>query len=81
MRSLVGLAARGVFWLTALWIVGTAVKVFWQAGNPLFAVGAVVVFPVTYFVFPFLSGMWPILIVSMAAYIISTTVGGMRPVD
>lgn len=81
MRPLIGILARGVFWLSAVWIVGSAAVSFWAAGNIVFAVGSVVLFPLTYFVFPLVSGMWPILVVSVIAYVVSTTVGGLAPVD
>lgn len=81
MRLMIGIAGRVVFWLSAVWIVGSAAVSLWQAGAFVLAVAALVFFPVTYFVFPLLSGAWWLLALSVGAYATSTFVGGMSPVD
>lgn len=80
-RSVVGLFARGVFWLSLLWILGDSAFSSWRDGNVGMIVAKLVFFPVTYVVWPWLSGLWWLFVVSIVAYAVSTFVGGLEPVD
>ena len=80
-RALFGLAARGLFWILALYIVGTSVLFSWAHGEIGMCVLKLAFFPLTYFFSPWAHGQVGVLVVSVVAYIISTTIGGMRPID
>ena len=75
-----GTFGRAVFWAGLVIIVGHAVLTALAYGNVLYALAALVFVPVTYFVWPFLSGLWWLLFVSLAGYWISTA-AGQKPVE
>lgn len=75
-----GTFGRAVFWIGLVFIVGDAMLTALAHGNVLNAVLAVVFVPVTYFVWPFFSGLWWLLFVSLAGYWISTA-SGHKPVE
>lgn len=77
---LLALIARGVFRLSLLIIVGTAVGYFWNSGNSIAVLASIAFFPLSYFIFPWFSGLQWIFLIGMAAYALSTSLG-MRPVD
>jgi hypothetical protein len=92
-RSIIGLVARGLFWLCALVIAANAVTQSISTKDYALAVLEVVGFPATYVLYPFLqpsSGhAWPwdaghtlipVLIVGVIAYPVSTVIGGLRAI-
>lgn len=76
----VALLARGAFVVLAVYIVGHGVVQSFQAGDPGMAVAKVVLFPLTYFVYPWTAGLGVLFVVSLLAYVVST-LGGLSPVD
>lgn len=76
----VALIARGIFWLSVLIVVGTAASFFWSTGNFFFALLSVGMFPLTYLLFPWFSGLHWVFLVGMGGYALSTALG-MRPVE
>ena len=81
MRLLFAIAARGIFWVLALYIVGSSAHFSWTHGEPLFAVLKFAFFPATYILSPWFHGQVGLLLISWLAYVGSTLIGGMRPVD
>lgn len=77
---IVALLARGAFGLSVLIIVGAAATNFWSAGSYLLALLSVVFFPLTFFIFPWISGLHWVFVIGMVAYMLSNVLG-MRPVD
>ena len=75
-----GVMARGVFWILALYIVGSSVWFSLSAGDICFALGKFAMFPVTYFVSPFMYDQVPALIGSWVCYVMSTVLGRIQPV-
>jgi len=47
----------------------------------LMAVLKLIFFPLTWIISPWFDGQWKILLLSWGAYLISTIVGGLSPVD
>ncbi len=76
----VAVLARGVFWVSVLIVVGTAAAYLWDTGNFFFAVLSVALFPLTYLIFPWISGLHWVFLVGVACYALSTKLG-MRPVN
>jgi hypothetical protein len=74
------LIARGVFVVTALIIVGSGVAAAWASGQFLLAIAALVAFPITYFVFPWIGGLGWVFLVSLIAYAVSSALD-MEPFD
>jgi hypothetical protein len=62
------LLLRVVFSLGTLLIVLTATVDAWQSGNPLLALAALVLFPITYFVYPWIAGLQVVWFVSLVAF-------------
>ena len=81
MRVLVGLAGRAVFWVGLLFILGHAARSSYFEGNIGMLVAKVVFFPITYVIYPWLSGLWWVLLASLVGYWLSTFVGNLPPVD
>lgn len=94
VRVMVGLLARGLFWLCVWDIVLNAVTQAISAHQYVLAFVEVAGFPLTYFLYPFLqpafgnawpwaegSTLIPVLIVGAIAYPVSTVFGGLKPVD
>ncbi len=81
MKAIIGIVSRLLFWLTAVFIVGLAALNLFTEGNVVYAVLALVFFPLTYFYYPFVSGLWWLLLISIVFYGISTIIGGMKSVD
>lgn len=77
----VGVVGRFVFWVSAIFIVGHAVITSFQQGDIGMAVAEIVFFPLTYIIYPWASGLWWLLIVSLLGYWASTFVGKMSPVE
>jgi hypothetical protein len=77
-RISLGWLGRDVFWAGLLYIVGHAVYTASNAGQILLEL---VFFPATYVIYPWASGLWPVLIISFVGYWISTWTGGLDPVD
>ena len=81
MRAIVGLFGRLVFFLGLIYIVGHAVVSSWRSGGHLWAVLEIGFFPLTYAIWPWFSGLWWVLLVSLGGYWASTFIGRMPPVD
>lgn len=92
-RVTIGVAARLVFWAMVWLIVGNAVAQAISEGSVFGAILAVVLLPLTVFVYPFIapdgafawpladgSSLIPFLVAAAIAYPISTFIGGMRSV-
>ena len=86
----IGLIARLVFWAMVLLIVGNAAVYIWNEGDQFMALISVVIFPLTVFLWPFVSpdaaSAWPLdqssgliyfFLVAVIAYPISTFIGGL----
>lgn len=72
--------ARLVFWCTVVIIVGHAVVASFNAGDAALAVTELIFFPFTYLIYPWVSGLWWLLLLGLVSYWISTA-GGLEPVD
>jgi hypothetical protein len=63
------------FWIMYGLIMVDAVVHLWLAHLYLFAVGALVLSPITFFVWPFVSGLWWLLVVGIVLYALSVRAG------
>lgn len=94
VRFVIGIAARGVFWVCFWFILLNAVVQTVKDGQYFLAFIELAVFPLTVFVYPFVADAgalaWPLeagtslipaLITMLIAYPVSTFVGGLPPVD
>lgn len=92
LRVFVGVVARIIFWAMVLLVVGNAVAHLISEGSVIGAIFAVVLLPLTFIVYPFISpegaSAWPmaegsslipLLVIAVIAYPISTFVGGLEP--
>ena len=77
---LIALLARGIFWLSVVIIVGSAASYFWGTYNIVMVFFSIAFFPLTYFIYPWISGLQGVFLIGMLAYILSTSLG-MRAVD
>lgn len=77
----IGLLSRAVFWVLLVFIVGHGAITALQSGNAVLSLAMLIFFPLTYFIYPWTAGLVAVFVVSLAAYITSTTIGGMAPVD
>jgi len=57
-----------VFSITAVYIIGYAVLVSYYMGDYFMLAMKIMFFPVTYFVYPFYSELWPVLLVSLIGF-------------
>jgi hypothetical protein len=85
-RGLIGVCARLMMWACIVVIVGDAATTLWQRGEHGLAFFSVVLFPATTFIWPWIHDafglpLWIAGIVALAAYPISTFVGGLPPVE
>jgi tetratricopeptide (TPR) repeat protein len=80
MRVILGWTGRIAFWLMFLFIVARAVLSFWFRGDLLLAIGAIVLAPLTFFLWPIVTGTWWLLLGALVAYGASTLLGNLRPV-
>jgi len=79
MMVVLVLLLRGVFALGTFVIVATAVLDAWASGQLLLALAAFVAAPITFFVYPWISGLGVlqlVWVVSMAAFIGSNVLAG-----
>jgi hypothetical protein len=70
---------RALFGLGSFVIVATGVLDAWASGQPLLAIIAFVAYPITFFVYPWISGIGVLQVVwvaSMAAFIGSNVLAG-----
>lgn len=81
MRTGLGLLGRGVFWIGLFYIVGHGALASYRAGEMGMAVAKVIFFPITFLLYPWFTGLWWVLLISLAGYWASTFIGGMEPVD
>jgi hypothetical protein len=72
---LLALLLRLVFTLGAALIVLTATVDAWQSGAPLLALAAFVFFPLTYFIYPWISGLQVVWLVSLVAFGAGNAIG------
>ena len=80
VRILIGIIGRLIFWGMLVLIVGLAVVITWQEGNYVLAILEIIFFPLTFFIFPLLSGQWYLLLIALVGYWLSTPIGGFGPV-
>lgn len=80
MRQVIGRLGRLVFWAGYIVICVAAVIHYWQAGRHFLSVFYMVVSPAAYFIYPWVSGLWWLFLVSMCGYWASTFIGRMRPI-
>jgi hypothetical protein len=80
-RFLLGLAGRAVFWLGFLFIVGHSVSSSYEKGDYSMVLWKLLLFPMTFLVYPWFSGFGWLLIISLVGYWVSTFIGRMNPVD
>lgn len=93
LRLMIGVPARGIFWLGFLLIVANAVNQAIRDERWLLAALEVIGAPFTFILYPFLQppdgSAWPwpdgtgliaVFIISLLAYPVSTVIGGMRPI-
>lgn len=71
---------RFVFWAGLVIIVGEYVLVQFAIGNVFMAILGLIFFPITYLVSPWFTGLWWLLLLSLAGYWVST-LGRMPPVE
>jgi len=57
-----------VFSISAIYIISHAVLVSYYAGEYVMMALEIIFFPATYFIYPFYSGLWPILLVSLIGF-------------
>ena len=89
---MIGLFARLIFWVMVFLVVGNAVAQALSDGSVFGALVTVVLFPLTFLIYPFISpdgaSAWPMadgssliifLVIGAIAYPISTIVGGLEP--
>lgn len=81
MRIVIGLIGRLVFWIGLIVIVGHAALASYRAGEMGMVILKVVLFPLTFLIYPWFSGLWWLFLLSMVGYWLSTIVGKMAPVD
>lgn len=77
----VGVLGRLVFWAGLAAIIVHAIAHFLDTGDTAMAVAGAIFFPITYLIYPWFSGLWWLLLISLGGYWLSTLVGGMEPVD
>lgn len=75
-----GSIGRLVFWLGLVVIVGHFALYQWAQGDLATAFFGLVFFPFTYFIWPWISGLWPVFLISLGGYWFSTA-AGKPPVD
>ena len=66
---------RLVFWTGLVIIVGNYVFGRLLIGDPIMAILGLVLFPLTYFISPWFTGLWWVLLLSLAGYWVSTSRG------
>jgi hypothetical protein len=81
IRTIIGFIARLVFWISAIYLVISSCVLSWMSYDYLMAVLKLIFFPLTWIISPWFDGQWKILLLSWGAYLISTIVGGLSPVD
>lgn len=75
-----GVIGRLIFWLGLIFIVGHFALYQWAQGEALMAFLGLIFFPATYFIWPWFSGLWPVFLISLGGYWLSTA-AGLPPVD
>lgn len=75
-----GVLGRLGFWLGFIVIVGHHTLYRLAEGDIVLMVGGLLFFPLTYFLWPWFSGLWWVFIASMAGYAVSG-IYGLPPVD
>jgi hypothetical protein len=73
--SALAVLSRLVFGLTSLAIVVLGALHAWSIGAPLLALAALVFFPVTFFVYPWIGGLQLLWVVSMVAFWVGNAAG------
>lgn len=78
---IVGVFSRAAFWMLAIYIVGSFAVPAWGNGEFVLAVFSVILFPITYLLYPWFGDLVIAFIISILAYMVSTFIGGLSPVD
>jgi hypothetical protein len=84
MRLVIGIIFRILFILALLYIIFDACYVSFINKEWLWFVGKIVLFPVTYFVWPWVShNVFAIIafFIALVSYPISTFIGRLKPID
>jgi len=81
MRTFIGIVARLIFWLTAIYFVGAMALVLFVEGKIVYMVLSLAFFPITYFLYPLMYGQWWLLLISITSYAVSTLYGKLEPVE
>ncbi|ADD03319.1 hypothetical protein Thit_2092 [Thermoanaerobacter italicus Ab9] len=77
---IIAIISRIVFWGGLIVIVGRYVIEKFIIGDIIMAVLGLIFFPLTYFISPWFTGLWWLLLLSLTAYWISTILG-LPPVE
>jgi hypothetical protein len=78
--SILGVVGRLVFWVGCLLIVGKYVWLQFMYGDLAMALVGLIFFPITFFLSPWFTGLWWLLLLSLVGYWLSTFTG-LPPVD
>ncbi len=81
MRLFVGIIGRLVFWAGLIFIVGQSALVSYLQTDYGTLIIKIIFFPATYLIWPWYSGLWPILIISLLGYWVSTFIGNIGSVE
>ena len=76
-----GIAARVVFWILAMYIVGSSVWFTISSDDLCLALGKLSLFPVTHFASPFYYDQIPAQVGSWGCHVLSTVFGRLPPID
>ena len=79
-RRIIGIICRIIFYITLTIIILDSVIYSFVAREYLWLVLKLIFFPATFLIWPWVSGLWWLWIISMACYMISTFYGKLRPV-
>ena len=79
--NLVGFFGRIVFWIGITFILLNAFYYTYLSGNYFLLFFEIILYPLTYLIYPLYSGLWWLLIISLLGYWASTFIGNMEPVE
>ena len=81
IRNLVGFFGRIIFWIGITFILLNAFYFTYLSGNYFLLFFEIILYPLTYLIYPLYSGLWWLLIISLLGYWASTFIGNMEPVE
>lgn len=81
LRLIIGLVARLLFWISSIYLVLSSCILSWITHDYIMAILKLIFFPITWLVSPWYDGQWIILLISWGAYIVSTIIGGLPPIE